>query len=54
MGELIFSFVYGGSLIVMGFVTRFFLKKMEKENISEESIESLQSYDNSKNYKKVV
>lgn len=57
MGELIFSFVYGGSLIVMGLVTRMFLKKMEKTkkmDFSDESIELIEELDNVKHYEKVV
>ncbi|MFE4142361.1 hypothetical protein ACIROD_08460 [Peribacillus sp. NPDC101481] len=30
MGELIFSLSYGGSLIVMGWITKVFLVKMKK------------------------
>jgi hypothetical protein len=29
MGEFLFSIGYGGSLLVIGFVTRAFLRKME-------------------------
>lgn len=45
MGELIFSFAYGGALIVMGFITRGFLKKMEAEPTVEK---------NKDGYRKVV
>ena len=31
MGELIFSLSYGGSLIVMGWITKVFLVKMKKK-----------------------
>ncbi|MEK4030005.1 MULTISPECIES: hypothetical protein [Bacillaceae] len=31
MGELIFCFGYGGSLIVLGLLTRIFILKMEKD-----------------------
>ncbi|MEY9970686.1 hypothetical protein ABH966_001050 [Lysinibacillus sp. RC46] len=30
MGEFIFTIAYGGSLIVLGFITRSYLKKMEQ------------------------
>lgn len=32
MGELIFTIAYGSALIVMGFITRGFLKKMEQQS----------------------
>lgn len=51
MGELIFSFAYGGALIFMGFVTRFFIKKMDAERKGVESVESIVSNDN---FKKAV
>ncbi|HEY9576884.1 MAG TPA: hypothetical protein VIR64_04355 [Pseudobacillus sp.] len=31
MGELIFCFGYGGSLIVLGLITRVFILRMEKD-----------------------
>lgn len=51
MGELIFSFAYGGALIIMGFVTRFFIKKMDAGRKSIESVENIVGNDN---YKKAV
>lgn len=42
MGELIFSFVFGGSLIVAGLYTKFMLKRIENEkNVSRETEEEL-------------
>ncbi|MCZ2257342.1 hypothetical protein [Sporosarcina sp. G11-34] len=54
MGELIFSVCYGSSLIVMGFVTKGFLKKMEREAREAESTESIGSVKTASNYKEVV
>jgi hypothetical protein len=51
MGELIFSVVYGGSLIVMGFITRLFINKMDAGS---QKIEEIGSVSNNKNYKKAV
>ncbi|MEB2298847.1 hypothetical protein LAV72_04305 [Lysinibacillus xylanilyticus] len=31
MGEFIFTIAYGSSLIVLGFITRGYLKKMEQQ-----------------------
>ncbi|WP_154663027.1 hypothetical protein [Bacillus massiliigorillae] len=31
MGELIFSFAYGGSIIILGWITRAFLVNMKKK-----------------------
>ncbi|MER1987342.1 MAG: hypothetical protein ABS948_15770 [Solibacillus sp.] len=42
MGELIFTFAYGGSLIVLGFVTRFFIARMEKVPAKNIEVKSLQ------------
>ncbi|MFJ8258018.1 hypothetical protein ACIQ4Z_12180 [Peribacillus asahii] len=36
MGELIFSFGYGGSLIILGWVTHFFLIKMKRNQKEEQ------------------
>ncbi|MER2089692.1 hypothetical protein [Sporosarcina sp. JAI121] len=46
MGEFIFSFSYGGALIVMGFVTRFFIKRMDAERKGVESVEMTVSNEN--------
>ncbi len=44
MGELIFSFAYGSALIVMGLVTRFFLKKMDTERSKVKSVDGTKSH----------
>ncbi|MEK4066219.1 hypothetical protein [Peribacillus sp. FSL R5-0717] len=43
MGELIFSLSYGGSLIVMGWITKVFLVKMKRnqEEIAKDPIEKV-------------
>lgn len=35
MGEFIFSFGFGGALIVMGVIVHFLLKRMEKDTRTE-------------------
>jgi hypothetical protein len=54
MGELIFSFAYGSALIIMGFITRFFLKRMEVEARQREGVEKIEGLKNNDNYKKAV
>lgn len=34
MGELLFCFGYGGSLIILGFITKGFVRKMEADIVS--------------------
>lgn len=45
MGELIFTICYGGAMIVMGFVTRAFVVKMERE-VSQSTDRSTESQQN--------
>ncbi|QGQ45575.1 hypothetical protein [Metabacillus sediminilitoris] len=34
MGELLFCFGYGGSLIILGIVSKVFIRRMEKDVVS--------------------
>ncbi|MGG1399413.1 hypothetical protein ABE288_16620 [Bacillus salipaludis] len=38
MGELLFCLGYGGSLIVLGLITKFFVGRMEKDVITTTTI----------------
>lgn len=55
-GELIFTIVYGSALVVMGFVTKGFLRKMKAESNYEEIVvdeKIVVKKDSTKNYNKV-
>lgn len=54
MGELIFSFAYGSALIIMGLVTRLFLRKMEVGSPTTKSIESVEGTESNVKFEKVV
>lgn len=54
MGELIFSFAYGSALIIMGLVTRFFLKRMEAGSPATKSTKSIESNKSNVKFEKVV
>ncbi|WP_155925500.1 hypothetical protein [Bacillus sp. UNC438CL73TsuS30] len=38
MGELLFCFGYGGSLIILGLITKFFVGRMEKDVVTTTTI----------------